>query len=167
MYILIVIGSLILFLWQLSNLISIIFGTVYVQSDKKTTSEIIKLFAKKDNLFCELGSGNGEILKQASDLDMEAIGYEISPFYFLLSKIKTFTNKKIKVIFKNVKDAEIKKANLIYCYFLPDLLEKLSTKFETEIKKGAVLISKGFEIKKLKLYKKIKVKEQSFFIYKF
>lgn len=165
--ILIFLIAITLLFWQASNIISIIYGCVYVQSDTLTAQKVISKFARKNTKFYELGSGNGVVLKIAARLGMKAEGFEISPFYYLLSKLNTIRYKNIKIHLSNVMDVELKKADIIYCYFTPKFLNHLKSKFEKDIKKNTILISKGFAIKYFKNPQKIKVENRSYYIYKF
>lgn len=163
---LLILFSLILFLWASSNLVSVLNGCLYAQTDISSVKKVLKLFAKKNLNFTELGSGNGDVLIEANRLGMKAKGYEISPFYFLLSKLKTLFNKKIKIEFRDFRHINLNKADIIYCYLNPKILEKLSFKFKKELKKGSILISAGFPIPNLTEIETKKIKNRTYFIYK-
>jgi SAM-dependent methyltransferase len=146
--ILISIIALIILLWQISNFISVFFGCPYVKTKKDTVRKVLKLAAiKKGDIFYDLGSGNGDVLIEASKLGAKCIGYEISPYYYIVSKLRTMRFKNIDVRFQNINDIDLQKADIVYVYLIPKFLKKLSPKFQRELKPGAKIISIGFPIK--------------------
>lgn len=163
-YIILIIFSLIILLWQISNLISVFSGSLYI----KTDPDLIKFALKKANLkqndiFYDLGCGNGDVVNVAAKMGSYATGYEISPFYYLLSKLRTFNNSKIKIKFQNIKKVDLSKADVVYCYLLPKLLSGLKNKFLKDAPK--TIISIGFEIKGLSNPAIYHYKKHTIFIY--
>jgi hypothetical protein cdivTM_09943 len=71
-------------------LLTVFFGAPYVPTHKK---ELIKLFEKlklsKNDILADIGSGDGVVLKTASNFSAKSIGFEINPFLVLISKNKT------------------------------------------------------------------------------
>lgn len=159
--------SLSLLLWQISNLISVFYGSPYVSVKRDIVRKALKLVhLKKGEIFYDLGSGNGDVLIEAAKLKAKVFGFEISPFYFLISKIRTFKYPNVQIKYQNIKNIDLKKADVVYCYLLPELLEKLSVKFIRELKIGSQIISISFPIKNLSLMAKHKFKNSTLYIYK-
>ena len=156
----------ILLLWQISNIIAVYYGSLFIKADKNNVKKVLQKFAKKDLIFYELGCGNGDILILASNLKMNVTGFEIAPFYYIQSKLRTLFRKKILVKYSNILNIDLNNADIIYCYLLPPLLKKLSIKFQKEIKKNAVVISAGFPIDNLHLVRNYKINSRNFFVYK-
>lgn len=156
----------ILLLWQISNLVAIYYGCLFVKADKENVQKVLQKFAKKDLIFYELGCGNGNILLLADDLKMQATGFEIAPFYYIQSKLRTLFRKNILVKYSNILKVDLNHADIIYCYLLPPLLIKLSIKLRKELKRNAVVISTGFPIDNLKLICEYKINTRKFFVYK-
>lgn len=153
-----------LFIWQLSNFISIFHGSLYVKSDKDIIRFALnKAGLEKSDRFYELGSGNGDVLIEAHKLGANVFGFEISPYYYFISKLRTLFNPDIKIYFKNILSADIKKADVIYCYLLPNLLNKISPQL---LKSNArTVISLGFQIINLPNEKVYTFKNHKIFIY--
>lgn len=171
-----------IFFWQLSNLISVFFGCLYVSGGRDIIEESLNLVKlKKGEVFYDLGCGKGDALVAAAGLGAKAVGYEISPYYYLWSKIRSFfwniksklspkirssvKSGKTLVRYKNIKSVDLAKADVVYCYLLPEFLEKLAGKFKKELKYSARLISISFKIPKLKLVQKTKFQGKTIFIY--
>lgn len=158
---------LVLLIWQVSNFISIFFGAPHVKTRKSIVSRALKLAdLKKGEIFYELGSGSGDALISASKYNIRVVGFEISPYYYLYSKLRTFRYSNINIRFQNIMDTDLSRVDVIYCYLLPKLLKKLAPKFKKELKKNTRVISIGFPIDSLKLIKKVKIDNHSVFIYK-
>jgi len=157
--------SILLFV-LVSNFISSYFGAPYSKSDKGIISKALKRAKlKPGEVFYDLGSGNGEVLLIAEKFGVKAIGFEISPFYYLWAKWRTYGHKNVKVRFKNLQRADISKADVVYCYLMPSILRRLVAKFQKELKKTARLISMDFPIKNMHLADKLKVPNHTIYIY--
>lgn len=180
--ILLILLALFVVTWQTSNLVSVFFGCPYVSAGKEVIAKALQLAKiKKGDIFYDLGCGKGEVLVLAAGLGAKATGFEISPYYYLWSKSRAFfrriwlksVNKirssgksgQILVRFKNIKSVDFSRADIVYCYLLPEFLEKLSPKLRSELKKGARVISISFQITGLKLVRKAKVKDKTIYIY--
>jgi len=175
--------SLCLLLWQISNLVSVFYGSPYVMANKIVIRQALKLAGlKKGDVFYDLGCGRGDVLIEAAKMGAKATGFEISPYYFLLAKLKVLiyqyndsvkklctcvTNLQIQVCFSNINNVNFSKADVIYCYLLPKFLDRLTPKFKKELKKGSRLISIGFPIKTLKKGTEYNINSRKIFIYRF
>lgn len=181
--------SLILLLWQISNLISVFFGSPYVKADRAIIIKSLKIAKlKHGEIFYELGCGNGDVLIEAARLGAKSVGFEISPYYYLWAKLRIFLfktfNKQchsnrssvksgIEIRHRNILNVDLSEADVVYCYLLPKFLDKLSTKFRRELKPGARLISIGFPLKYSTFpagagkVEKCKIQNHNIYIYKF
>lgn len=182
---------LVILLWQVSNLISVFYGSPYVKANRQVIIKALKLVNLKDGeIFYDLGCGNGDSLIEAEKMGAKAIGFEISPFYYLWAKLRISIRRiyypfirsskqmgsgigSIIVRYKNIYSINFSQADVVYCYLLPEMLKKLSQKFQKELKPGSRLISIGFPIKKLTFKTgvlkgaKYKVQNHWLYIYKF
>jgi len=164
--IILIIFSIIILLWQISNFISIFYGSLYVKTNKDIISFALnKVNIKNSDVFYELGCGSGDVLLKAENLGALVTGFEISPFYFLMSRIRTIKNKNIKVLCRNINNVDLRNADVVYCYLLPNFLKNLSPKFLKE--KPKKIISISFEIPGLPNQKTYKFKNRLIYIYSF
>lgn len=159
--------SIILFLWQISNLISVFFGSPYVMLDKKVIRQALKLAGlRKGEILYDLGCGNGQVLIEAAKMGGKAIGFEISPYYFIWAKLRTGRYRNIKIYYRDIKKVNLSKADVVYCYLLPKFLEKLSVKLKKEAKSSLQIISIGFPIKTVKSMRRFQFRGHKIFIYR-
>jgi len=70
---------------------------------------------------------------------------------------------------KNILKFDLTKADYIYLFLFPALIEKLVPKFDKELKKGTVIISHGFPVNeyKNKLIKKVERNPFPTYYYRF
>lgn len=135
---------------MISLLISSFFGAPYVPTKKEVIDSILKKAKlKKNKLFIELGCGDGRVVKRAAEkYGVKGIGIDINPYLILslklLNKLKKINNPQF--IFGDIFKLPLNKADYIYCFLMPKMLEKLIKKFNKELKKGALVISHGFKI---------------------
>ena len=128
----------------------------FVPCKKKELPRIFEVIALKNNeIFYDLGCGDGRVVFYAAqNFPVQAIGIEMSFLFFLYCWVKRiFSSDKSNIIFKlkNLFYEDLSKADAIYVYGMPKVLEeKLRYKLEKELKKGARVIAYGFPIKGLK-----------------
>ena len=103
---------------------------------------------EKGKVFYDLGSGTGRSLAIASgEFGLDATGFELSPILFLISKINLFFNgAKAKVKIKNFYQVDLGEADVVFCFLTPEVMKKLTPKFEKELKIGAKIVSYAFRI---------------------
>ena len=156
-----IIFLLVLIFWLASHLYSTIFYVPYVNASNQAIRDALKLGElEKDQLFLDLGSGRGDALIIASKaFSAKAIGYEISPLPYLLSKIRVFLSgdRSIDILRKDFRQAksEIKNADLIYLYLFNKVLAKNEKYLFNNLKTGGKIVTLAF---KFPNQKPIKVK---------
>lgn len=133
-------------------------GSPYVATKNKIIEEILKeVRLKKGKLFVELGSGDGRIVRTAvKKYKVKGIGIDINPLLVFWAKI--LGNKNIEFRVENILETNLTKADYVYLFLMPKLIEKLSKKMENELKSGSIVISHGFPIIgwEKRLFKKLK-----------
>lgn len=138
------------FLFSISMLYSSIKGAPFVPSAHKEVNKILEyLKPKKGSLIIELGSGDGRFLRTASrKYQTKGIGVEINPLIVLYARFLTFITKTSNVTFvcKSLFDYPLEKADYIYLFLYPKLLDKLVPIFEKQCKKTCIIVSHGFKI---------------------
>lgn len=92
-----------------------------------------------DGAAYELGCGFGTVLPLLNRRYAEVIGFESSPFPYLVSKAVHS-----KVYRHDFFQEDLSSAGLIYCYLYPGAMEKLKGKFIKELRPGTHIFSNTF-----------------------
>lgn len=125
-------------------------GAPYVGTQNKEINEILKKAKpKKEQLFIELGCGDGRVVKNAvRNYKVTGIGVDINPFLIWFCKINSRIQgiQNIKFYCKDVLTVDISRADIIYIFLFPSLVKKLQDKILHKSKKNAIIISHGFKI---------------------
>ncbi len=157
---------LILLFILISNFISSHCGSPYLKSKKEIIKKSLELSGlKKGERFYDLGSGNGDVLIAAAKMGVKAIGTEISPYYYIYSKFRTWGKRNILIFYADIGRIDLSRADIIYCYLMPVMLKKLAPKFKKELKKSARVISIDFQIPDFSLVNKVRYRHQTIYIY--
>jgi len=147
-------------------------GSPYVATKNKQVELILKeLKPKKGKFFYELGCGDGRMIRQAvKKYQVFGFGFDVNPLLLWWAKFLA-ERERLKNIFferKNILNVNYQKANYLYLFLLPELIEKLAKKLKKELPKNAVVVSHGFPILgwKKKLIKKIEANPFPTYFYK-
>lgn len=98
-------------------------------AEEPTPLELIPLIFElvplnKDDIFVDIGCGDGRILKEASKSGCFSIGIEINPE--LATRASQIPN--VKIINKDALEYDYSIATVVYMYLYPDLMEKIIPK---------------------------------------
>jgi len=155
----------------------LVYGAMYTRIDKKRLKKIMELGHLKSSMTVyDLGAGFGRIMLEASKSGATVVGYEIDPFKvfwinlqiegkFHLHRLLTdgltggllhnpykYDSKMIRtsIIRENLLHADLSKADVVYCYLAPGLMQKLGDKASQEMKHGSKIITVEHKISSLK-----------------
>ena len=139
-------------------------GAPWVPTRKKELDYLLKNIDIPNNaLIYDLGSGDGRAVFYfaANENVKKAIGYELAwPLYLFCTVKKIFKNKKIseKIDFEleNFFKANIAEADIVFCFLMPKVIEKVIEKVFSQMKPGAQLISAVFSADNMQPNKVIK-----------
>lgn len=167
LYIIFYILVLFILLKVVSTFISLFYGSPSGETPNKLAFKIFKYInPKKGQIVYDLGCGIGNVgVTITKNFNVRVIGFEISPLPYLVSKIRSLFVKNLEVKFKNIKKINLSRANVVYCFLMPELLAKLAPKLKRELKKGSIVISLIFKIKGLRENKIIKLGNKKYYIY--
>lgn len=95
----------------------------------------------------DLGSGDGRLLLEAAKRGAAVIGYELNPLLVWISRFRLRSYISRSTFYrKNLLDADLSKATIIFIFGIGPLMPKVSRKLMTECRAGVRVISFAFEI---------------------
>lgn len=130
-------------------IVHIFFLIPYVPTKQRVVKKMVEMARlKKNDTVYDLGCGDGRILIAAEkEHRVRGVGFEIAPLIYLLVKIKKWlTRARFEVRFQNLFKVNLRKADVIFCYLLPEAMEKIAQKIKKECKKGTRIVSQTFHL---------------------
>lgn len=136
----------------------VFFGAPYVPTLRKQVKDIMSIRPlTKDDVFVDIGSGDGVVLRAASEKASRAIGYELSPYLWLISKFISRKQKNITIHFGSFWRQELPSdTTVVYTFLNGKFMPKLERKLQAHVDKHGKTISfitYGFKIKGRKIEK--------------
>jgi len=95
---------------------------------------------KKNDVFYDLGSGDGRILVEAAKKGIKVIGIEKNPLLNWIARRKTKNFKNVRIIQGDIFEQKINGASIIVAYLSQKIAERLQKKIKKEVKKGTRII---------------------------
>lgn len=142
--------ALSLFVYTLFSVIAQLAGSPYVPTKQKEIEFILeKANLKKNQLFLELGSGDGRVVRTAVyRYQVKGVGVEIHPLLWLYSKLLVQIQGLKKISFKreNFFKTDLKNADVVFLFLMPNTLKRLKERLVKTGKKNVLIISHGFKI---------------------
>lgn len=131
------------------TILALIHGAPFVPTPIDAVKKMVRLANIKANeKVYDLGCGDGRIVYLANkNHQANAIGFELSPLVYALARIRKFLwRSKANIVFGSFKRHNLKDANVIFCYLLPETLKHIQPKLDRELQKGTRIISYAFPI---------------------
>lgn len=153
-------------LLAIPTLISLLKGAPFLPTPFKRAEKMLRLAKiKKGERVYDLGCGDGRfVYLAAKEYGARATGLEYSPLVFLWARIrKLFWRSKAEIRFANFWTTDISDADVVVCYMLPGVVEKMADKIARECKPGTRVLSYAFQIKQWQeVHKEEKVPDRNF-----
>lgn len=129
-------------------------GVPPMPSSGRVRARLVKLVEElslsHESIVVELGSGWGGLAMELARLFPAGavVGYESSPvpFLFSLAARRLLRLRNLRLLREDFGAASLREADLVVCYLSPDAMSRLQSKFETELKPSAVVVSSTFAL---------------------
>ncbi len=136
----------------------LLFGAPYLPTRKaqaRLALDVLNL--KTGEIFVDLGSGDGAVLIEAAKRGLICYGYELNPFVWLVSWVRTIKYRKnVKIFLGNFWNKKIPlNTRGVFVFLLDPYMSKLDKKLQSELKKGSLLVSYTFAIPEKKPVKTV------------
>lgn len=120
----------------------------FAPTPKRNVGIVIeKLNLKPGEIFYDLGCGDGRYLIAAEQRGARATGFEISPWPFLKAKLNLKRHRSAAALrYQNFYSVNLGDADVVVCFLLDTVMEKVEKKLERELKPGARVASYGFRL---------------------
>jgi len=138
-----------------------LYGAPYVPSRKEYIRRAMKELYPLSNkdLLVDIGSGDGVVLREASKFGAKAVGYEINPILFLVSRILSSGDKRVSVRLADYWTSHVPDGTtVIYVFSVSRDVKKLCKWMQKEVDrlgKPIHLISFGINLKGVDELKKV------------
>ncbi len=145
----IIITGLLILALVCASIIAFFFVRVpFAKTPQKNVKLIIdQLNLKPGNIFYDLGCGDGRFLIEAEKKGVKAYGFEISPWAYLRGQINLFFHKsQTKIFYKNFYNADLKDADVIFCFLMDKVMSNVEEKLKKELKPKALVVSYCFKM---------------------
>lgn len=121
-------------------------GAPYVPLARENVTTMIQTAdLQPTDIFFDLGSGDGRLLRAASPLVKECVGIEINPLLYYWSKFLCRRYKNITVKRQDLWTVDMRAADVVSLFFIAHKMDKLGIKLNEELKPGARVVSYGFK----------------------
>jgi len=102
---------------------------------------------KGDEVFLDMGAGDGRalILAKKRYPKITAIGTELIPTVWLYAKLRIWLSRQdVTLLLQDARKQDISKADCIFLYLIPGIMDEIQTKFDKELKPGTKVLSYAF-----------------------
>jgi len=114
---------------------------IFIPSSKRMINAIIELAdIKKNDVFYDLGSGDGKILVEVAKTGIKVIGIEKNSLLNWIARRRLKKYKNVRIIQDDIFKQDFSNATVIVAYLSQFLAEKLQKKIQKEVKKCRIIL---------------------------
>jgi hypothetical protein len=130
----------VIFVWAIALVVLVFglaafFGAPYVPSQRKFVKEVLStLYPLNDtDTLVDIGSGDGLVLREAARHGAKAVGYEINPFLYVLSRVLSRGQPLVEVQLANFWLTKLpKETTIVYAFSVKRDNDKLERRMQHE-----------------------------------
>lgn len=142
-------------LWYLLALIllggfgvAVFVGAPYVPILRRDYGPLLDLAdLKPGQTLVDLGSGDGRLLREVAKRGVRAVGYEINPVLYVISRVVCWRYRKLVTIrLRDYWHVTLPPADIIYVFLLASYMSQLDRKLTAELTRPTLVVSFVFQI---------------------
>lgn len=146
--------------------IVLLVGAPYLPTRRAQANQALDMMRlKKGDVFVDLGSGDGVVLIEAAKRGYRCYGYELNPFVWAISKVRTVKyGEQITIYCRNYWREPIPEGTKgVFVFLLEKYMAQLDKKLSQELSAGTPVVSYTFQIPKKEAIKA----EGALYLYKY
>ena len=146
-YSFLLLGYFLLFIFALYTAYAMWKGAPFVPTSHDHVAGMMAMAGlTKDDVVMDVGSGDGRIVFAAGKECQRAIGIEINPLLFWVSRLNAWRKGIRNVAFRrqNLWDADFSEATVLTLFFIAPKMNRMEQKIQKEMKPGSRIVSYGF-----------------------
>jgi hypothetical protein len=139
-----------IFLLTAGGVLPLTKGALFVPTSRKRIRAFLDAVPMlRNQRLIDLGCGDGRVLRAAyRRYGIRGTGFEINPLAWSVAKLQGMWYKGIKIRWGNFWDKDLGNADLVFCYFFPDVMDRVGEKLRSELSNGSRVVSCNFPIPK-------------------
>jgi len=143
----------------LPNILAFVDNVPFVPASMDVAKRMVDAAGlKPGNIVYDIGCGDGRIVYLAvKDYGVKGIGIELSPLVYLLARFRQLLwHSGARLRFGNFNRQDFSDADVVFCYSSDDVMARLETKLQAELKTGARVVSYIYRFKNWKEKRAVK-----------
>lgn len=123
-------------------------GALYVSTTRTRIRAFIKAVPMKpEQTLVDLGCGDGRVLRLTRKFyQVKTIGFEVNLMAYLKARLLSIGMSGIEIRRKNFWLQNLACADVVFCYLYPDVMHRLATKLQTDLRPGTWIVSCNFPV---------------------
>lgn len=135
-------------LGSLPSVYVMLFGAPFIPTNKRSVAKMMELAQiRPGEKVCDLGCGDGRLVKEASKAGADAVGYEMSVYLFCYA----WLNNPGHIRYQNFWKADLRDADVVFMYQLPKAMERFEREIWPMLKPGCRVVVNTFPFPNLEL----------------
>lgn len=123
-------------------------GALFVPTQRMRINAVADaLPMEPGQVFVDLGCGDGRVLRTMSRrYGVFARGVDINPLACFVGRLQSLGNRNVRIRQGNFWQYDVRDADAVFCYLFPDVLGRLASKLESQLRPGTPVVSCNFPI---------------------
>jgi SAM-dependent methyltransferase len=141
---------------MLPGLYAMITGAPFVPSSQKIMEKMMELAnIQPGERVYDLGCGDGRVVRAAAKQGARSIGFELSPFVYIIAKLRSLFLPNTSIRFRDFWGQNLADADVVFCYLLTASMQTFKKELWPTLKPGTRVVSHAFAMEGIEPSKQI------------